>query len=128
MAMALAAAGGLVSCVTAPIVVPEDVTPAELIQRGQEASEKNRYAHSLQYYSAIIERFPYDIDSICAAEYEIAFVYYKQKNYDAAKENFNTLLNRYNTPDEELLPPQYKILSGIVLAKIEETESSRKRK
>ena len=117
-----------VSCYTGPIVVPEGLTQAELIQRGQEASDKNRYTQSLQYYSAIIERFPFDIDSICAAEYEIAFIHYKQKNYDLAKTELNDLLDRYNTPDGELLPPQFRILSGIVLSKIEEIENSRKKR
>ena len=117
-----------VSCYTGPIVVPDGLTTAELIQRGQEASDKNRHNHSLQYYSALIERFPFDIDSIIAAEYEIAFIHYKQKNYDLAKTELNDLLGRYNVPDEELLPPQFKILSGIVLSKIEEIENSRKRR
>ena len=116
-----------VSCVTGPVVIPDDLTPAELIQRGQEASDRNRYSVSLQYYSAVVERFPFDIDNIIAAEYEIAFIRYKQKRYDEAKTGFNNLLERYNVPDEELLPPQFKILSGIVLAKIEEIESRRKK-
>ena len=115
-----------VSCVTGPVVIPDDLTPAELIQRGQEASDKNRYSVSLQYYSAVIERFAFDIDNVIAAEYEIAFIHYKQKRYDEAKNEFNGILERYNVPDEELLPPQFKILSGIVLAKIEEIESRRK--
>ena len=118
----------VISCVSGPIVVPEDLTTAELIQRGQEASDRNRYSISLQYYEAVIERFPFDIESVIAAEYEIAFINYKQKLYDEAKIGFNELLARYNVPDEELLPPQYKILSNIVLAKIEEKEASKNKK
>jgi outer membrane protein assembly factor BamD (BamD/ComL family) len=117
-----------VTCYTGPIVVPDDLTPAELIQRGQEASDKNRFSHSLQYYSSILDRFPFDTDSVMAAEYEIAFIHYKQKNYDLAKTEFNALLDRYNVPDEALLPAQYKILSKIALSKIEEIESSRKKR
>ena len=112
-----------VSCVTKPVVIPDDLTPAELIQRAQEASDRSRYSVSLQYYETIIERFPYDIDSVCAAEYEIAFIHYKQKKYDIAKVELNELLERYNIPDEELLPPQFKILSKIVLARIDEIEN-----
>jgi len=124
----MAVASLAVSCYTGPIVVPDGLTPAELIQRGQEASDKNRYSQSLQYYSAVIERFPFGIDTICAAEYEIAFIHYKQKNYDLAKTEFNDLLERYNVPDGELLPAQFKILSTIVLSKIEEIELSRKKR
>jgi len=100
----------------------------ELVQRAQEASDRNKYKISLQYYETIIERFPYDIDSVCAAEYEIAFIHYKQKKYDIARAEFNILLERYNTPDEELLPPQFKILSLKILDRITELEKTRKKK
>ena len=112
-----------VSCTSKPVVIPGDLTTMELIQRGQEASDRNKYGTALQYYQAVIERFPFDIDSICAAEYEIAFIHYKQKKYDMAKIEFADLLERYNTPDEELLPPQFKVLSQKILARITEIES-----
>ena len=111
------------SCASRPVVIPDDLTPMELIQRGQEASDRNRYSTALQYYQTLIERYPFDIDFICAAEYEIAFIHYKQKKYDIAKIEFADLLERYNTPDEELLPPQFKILSQKILARITEIES-----
>ena len=113
------------SCASRPVVIPDDLTAAELIQRGQEASDRNRYNISLQYYAAIIERYPMDIDSVCAAEYEIAFIHYKQKKYDMAKIEFTDLLERYNIPDEALLPPQFKILSQKILDKITEIENRR---
>ena len=117
-----------VSCITGPVHIPDGLTTAELIQRGQEASDKNRYPAALQYYEALIERYPFDIDNVIAAEYEIAFIHYKQKEYDQAKIELNTLLARYNVPDEELLPQQFKILSNIVLSKIEDVEAARKRR
>ena len=113
------------SCANRPVVIPDDITPAELIQRGQEASDRNRYNISLQYYTTVMERFPFDIDSILASEYEIALIHYKQKKYDMAKIEFYEILERYNTPDEELLPPSFKILSKIVLDKITEIENRR---
>ena len=119
----LAAALLAFSCASGPTVIPENLTPAELIQRAQEASDRNRYEVSLLYYEIIIERFPFDIDNIIAAEYEIAFIHYKQKQYETAKAEFNDLLERYNTPDEALLPPQFKILSLKIMEKIEEIES-----
>ena len=115
----------VVSCASGPVAIPDDLSQAELIQRAQEASDRNRYSVSLQHYATLIERFPYDIDSIIAAEYEIAFIHYKQKKYAVAKVEFADLLERYNTPDEELLPQQYKILSLIVTKKIEEIESGK---
>lgn len=108
---------GIAAC-TSTISIPEHVSPAELIQKGQEASDRNKYKQSLQYYEAIIERYPSYIDEVCAAEYEIAFIHYKQKQYELAKSEFQALLSRYETPDAELLPLQFKKLAEIVLAKI----------
>jgi outer membrane protein assembly factor BamD (BamD/ComL family) len=116
-----------VSCVTKPLVIPDNLTAAEITQRAQEASDRNKYAVSLQYYEAILERFPLDIDSVCAAEYEIAFIHYKQKQYDIAKIEFTDLLERYNIPDEALLPAQFKILSQKILVNIEAQEKRRKK-
>jgi outer membrane protein assembly factor BamD (BamD/ComL family) len=112
----------LAACSSGPVVIPSDITAEELIQRAQEASDRNRYAVSLQYYEAIRERFPLDLVNGCAAEYEIAFIHYKQKKYAEAKDEFTDLLARYEDPDEELLPQQFKILSTKILAKIEAIE------
>ena len=111
-----------VSCASKPVVIPEDLTAAEMVQRAQEATDRNRFNISLQYYQTILERFPFDGEYVCEAEYEIAFIHYKQKKYDLAKQGFNALLERYNTPDEELLPPQYKVLARKILGTIAEAE------
>ena len=124
---ALLAAVLSVSCATRSAVIPEDLTPAELIQRAQEASDRYRYSVSLQYYEVLIERFPFDIDNIIAAEYEIAFIQYKQKKYDTARTGFNNLLARYNTPDAVLLPQQFRILSEKILTNIDEIETQKNR-
>jgi outer membrane protein assembly factor BamD (BamD/ComL family) len=118
----------LLGCASRPVNIPDTITPAELVQRGQEASDRNRYSQALQYYEAILARFPTNIDAICSAEYEIAFIHYKQRKYETAKEEFNALLDRYNGPDAELLPPQFKRLTGIVLERIAEKEPKRRKK
>ena len=112
----------ILSCATGPLTIPNDLTPMELIQRGQEASDRNRFSHALQYYEALIDRNPFDIDFICAAEYEIAFIHYKQRKFDLSRSKFNALLARYRAPGGQLLPPQFEILSNIVLARIDEHE------
>jgi outer membrane protein assembly factor BamD (BamD/ComL family) len=111
--------GQLVSCASAPVVIPEDATPMELIQRAQDASDKNQYDVAIQYYQAILDRYSNNIEMVCTAEYEIAFIKYKQKKYAEAKAGFTALLKRYEAVDAEFLPAQYKILSEKVLAKIE---------
>jgi tetratricopeptide (TPR) repeat protein len=115
------------ACATGPVDIPQDATAEELIQRAQEASDRNRYKAALQYYEALLDRNLTNIDLVCAAEYEIAFIHYKQKKYEQARTEFNELLERYNIPDEELLPQQYKKLSLIVLDQIKVKEEQRAR-
>jgi outer membrane protein assembly factor BamD (BamD/ComL family) len=107
-------------CASGPAKVSDTITPAELEQKAQEASDRNRYKQSLGYYEIILERFPDRIEYVCAAEYEIAFIHYKQKKYELSESELRQLLARYDGPDSELLPPQYRILANIVIAKIDE--------
>jgi len=95
------------------------MTAAELVQKAQEASERNRYEQAIGYYEAVLARFPQDMTMVCTAEYEIAFIRYKQKRYDDSKAGFRALLERYNATDAELLPAQYQILAEKVLVKME---------
>jgi len=114
------------ACATGKLNIPQGLSPSELIQRAQEASDKNRYNNALQYYEALLERNPTNIDLVCTAEYEIAFIYYKQKKYIRARAGFNALLERYNAYDGEYLPPQFKLLALKVLERIDEKEKPRK--
>jgi outer membrane protein assembly factor BamD (BamD/ComL family) len=118
-----AAAVLVAACATGQVAIPEDLSAAELVQRGQEASDRNRYNIALQYYETVLERFPYSAEYVCTAEYEIAFIFYKQKKYDLSKMWFNALLERYNSPDEELLPPQFKVLARKILQTIEQRDN-----
>jgi outer membrane protein assembly factor BamD (BamD/ComL family) len=113
------------ACATSQLNIPLNLSPSELIQRAQEASDRNRYNYALQYYQALLERNPTNIDLVCAAEYEIAFMHYKQKKYTRSRAGFNALLERYDAPDGEHLPPQFKLLALKVLERIDEKESPR---
>jgi len=113
------------ACATGQINIPESLNPSEIIQRAQEASDKNRYNHALQYYQALLDRNSTNIDLVCAAEYEIAFIHYKQKKYSQARMGFNALLDRYNAYDDGYLPPQFKLLALKVLERIDEKEKPR---
>ena len=110
------------SCVTRPEKIPPELSPAELIQLAQEASDHNRYNTALQYYQVLLSRYSHVIDLVCTGEYEIAFIHYKQKKYSQARSELNALLERYNSPDEELLPQQFKRLANIVLDSIDKKE------
>ncbi|MDR1239634.1 MAG: hypothetical protein LBK27_05945 [Treponema sp.] len=112
------------ACLSEPREIPVDLSPAEMIQRAQEASDKNRYKTAQRYYETIRERHATNMDLVCMAEYEIAFLYYKRNKYDEAKAGFNALLELYNDPDAELMPQQFKKLARKVLDRIEEKENS----
>jgi outer membrane protein assembly factor BamD (BamD/ComL family) len=106
--------------------INEGLSPAELIQRAQEASDRNRYNVALQYYEALLERNRGNDTLVITAEYEIAFIHYKQKQYQQARTELNALLEKYNSPDEELLPRQFKRLAQIVLESITKKENAPK--
>jgi outer membrane protein assembly factor BamD (BamD/ComL family) len=112
----------LFSACASTLKISDDMSPAELIQRAQEASDRNRYNTAMKYYQALKDRNNNNIDLIITAEYEIAFIHYKQMKYQQAREELNAVLEYYNTTDEELLPQQFKRLAQIVLKRIDEKE------
>ncbi|MDR0410686.1 MAG: hypothetical protein LBH75_01765 [Treponema sp.] len=114
-----------VSCAASQVVIPPNATAEKLIQLAQEESDKDRYGNALEYYWAVLDTYPSRIDSVCAAEYEIAFIHYKQRKYTEAKNELNQLLARYDNPEAETYPAQYKILAGIVIKEIEEKEKGK---
>lgn len=107
-------------CATGPVDIPDDMPPAKIIQKAQEASDLNKYKTALQYYRTLGERYGSLAEYLCTSEYEIAFIHYKQKKYFEARKGFESLLERYDDVDAELLPPHFKILSEKVLTKITE--------
>jgi outer membrane protein assembly factor BamD (BamD/ComL family) len=116
------------SCATAPATVPEGITAAEIIQKAQEASDKNDLKNALEYYRTAMERFAGDLPVACECEYEIAFIYFKQEKYAESKDLLGTLLARYDQPDAKLLPAQYKVLGNKILAETDAKLSAGKKK
>ncbi|MCL2184305.1 MAG: hypothetical protein FWB86_00395 [Treponema sp.] len=111
-----------ISACASTITISEELSPAEIIQRGQEALDRNRYNIAIQYYQALHDRNRTNIDLIITAEYHIANIHYKQGKFALAREELNKVLAYYNSPDEELLPQHFKRLSQIVLQRIDEKE------
>jgi len=110
------------ACATT-VIIDEDMSAAEIMQRAQEAMDRNRYAAAIQYYEALHARNQINTDLLITAEYHIAFIKYKQKKYDEAAEGLNGVLSYYNTPDEVLLPRHFKRLAQIVLENVNEKVS-----
>jgi tetratricopeptide (TPR) repeat protein len=120
--MCAAVAAVFSGCFSGPVTIANGASVAEIVQMGQVAMDKNRYDQAIQYYQAIKRRYPDDDEAVVGADYEVAFIHYKQKKYSVAKNEFNRLLERYDAPEGEFLPKKYQILSGIVLKKIDEKQ------
>ncbi len=108
----------LCSCMTAPKSVPEDATVEELTLLGQQSLDISNYKAAEVYYSTIIKRYGSDLTSLIAAEYEIAHIRVKQKRWDEAKEMLDRIVSYYDGDETAVIPPHYKKLALIDLAKI----------
>jgi outer membrane protein assembly factor BamD (BamD/ComL family) len=114
---------GLMSCYTGPVKLDDDMAASELIQQAQAAYDWNRYKQAIQYYEALLERYPDDIDRVCEAQYEVARIHYKQRKYAQARSEMELLRGRYDSPEGEILPTKFKILADIVLGQIDEKQN-----
>ncbi len=110
----------LSACQSSPPEIPQSLSQAEFFQRAQEAADRYDWNTALAYYTTFTERFPMDTANICAAEYEIGFIYYKQKNYEQAKQKFQELLTRYEADNASALPQWPKVLAVKLLKTIDE--------
>lgn len=92
----------------------------EIFQRAQEAVDQERWELGLRYYREFIRRFPDDRGAIMEAEYEIAFIAYKQGDYATAQERFEAILSAYEADQARALPEWPRVLSERLLEIIEE--------
>ncbi len=112
------------SCASQPETIPEDLEPIEYFQRAQKiVSEDENYKLATKYYQTFIERYPDDIQRIVEAKYEIAFLSYKQGNYDKAQQQFEELLSYYEDEGSSVLPRWPQVLAEKVLNKMEAAPS-----
>ena len=109
----------IVSCTSTPKEVDETLNPAELFQLAQEASNNEDYETALKYYEVFIKNYSDDIQRLVEAEYEIAFIAFKQGEFDRAKILFTELLDRYSGEGASVLPAWPMILSRKLLKEIE---------
>ncbi len=126
IASAALAASLIVACAGAPKSIPQDLGARELVQRAQEATDAYNYEAAIAYYKALNERFGSDPLYMATAEYEIAFIDYKQGHYPAAKTALEALQAKYAGPDGASLPPRYSVLAKKVLESIAEKMPAKK--
>lgn len=114
---------GLFSCMTIPkeSEIPEESTPADLTQKAQEAFDSGNYRAARIYYEVILQRFPSDESACVAAQYEIAHLHIKKRQWKEAYAILEKILAQYEGPAAMHLPPDY-----YKLAKIDYTRATEK--
>lgn len=109
----------LVSCNTVPTSISTDLSPQEYFRTAQTYSDRGNYLAAQFYYETFIQRFPNDKPHIAEAQYEIAFIQYKLKDYAKSKQLFEDLVNRYNGPGADALPRWPLVLSNKLIIEID---------
>lgn len=110
----------ITSCTSTPSEIDKTLNTAELFQLAQEASNIKDYKTALSYYEVFVKYHSEDIQKLVEAEYEIAFIAYKQEDMDRAKILFTELLDRYSGEGASVLPGWPMILSRKLLKEIED--------
>ncbi|MBN1648117.1 MAG: hypothetical protein JW874_08800 [Spirochaetales bacterium] len=106
-------------CSGTPKPIPDGVSPEVLLQMAQESVIKSyNNKHAIYYYNEFIIRFPEEIQKVVEAEYEIAFIHFKQNDFDTSKQEFEAIKAKYQLPGGDLLPRWPLVLTNKVLAEI----------
>ncbi len=114
------------SCKTVPkkSEIPKNLSIHELSLRGQNELDRNNYAAAVVYYEVIIERYRNNMRYVTAAEYEIAHIRVKQKNWRTARRLLERIIARYNGSGGASLPAEYLVLAQNDLKRVLEEQSS----
>lgn len=113
----------LFSCMTVPkeSEIPVDATAADLAQKAQEAFDSGNRRAARVYYETILKRFPDDESACIAAQYEIAHLHIKKRQWKDAYTILEKIIAKYEGPMAMHLPPDY-----YKLAKIDYTRAAEK--
>ena len=97
--------------------IPEDKTPAQIIQMGQSYVGIGDYKSAEFCYETVIERFGTDPATYVEARYELGRAYLAEKKYDKAYTTFSEILTIYDSYST-VLPGSYKKLCNISINQI----------
>ena len=109
------------SCTTYDTALQEQWSEEYFFKTAQQAFDRGNLSESLFFYEVFLLRYPQNHSKGIAAEYERAYILYKQKKYDQSELFFSTILEKYNSnPYAYLYPQAYRVLSEKIIAQIEE--------
>lgn len=112
----------LSGCHTVPKNIPEDLSADELINLAQASYDQGNTKAAQAYYETIIIRYGDDMNKLVEAEYEIAHLKVKQKKWQQAIPDLQRVLNYYETDTTGMLPPAFRKLAELDMAKVPERE------
>ena len=120
LVLALAAcAGALLGCASTQLPSEAaELSAPKLVQRAQEAADKGNYLLAIEYYRAVQERFPDEVERSLWAAYEIAFLNHKMGRDEEAIALFDELLREYETRGDADLPQGPRSLAQKVRDRI----------
>jgi outer membrane protein assembly factor BamD (BamD/ComL family) len=110
------------SCQSVPKNIPQDLTADELVNFAQSSYDDGNVKAAQAYYEAIIIRYGDQMDKLVEAEYEIAHLKIKQKKWQQAIPDLQRILSYYEADATGILPPAFKKLAELDLAKVPEKE------
>ncbi|MCL2705485.1 MAG: tetratricopeptide repeat protein [Spirochaetaceae bacterium] len=114
----------ITGCRGVPKEIPANLQPEEYFKNAQSAVvDWGNYNAALFYYEEFIKNFPDMRGKIIEAEYEIAFIYYRKKNYEEAEKRFEAILEKYTTPESSYYNEWPRVLSEKILKKIRKQTS-----
>ena len=122
---ALLTLSALAACKTTSVVIAPDLSPADLFQKAQEATDAGKYELALRYYKTFQERYPDELERNLWARYEIALLRHKQGDDQAAVQLLDDLLALYSGEEAKDLPPGPRILAEKIKAKITSVEPAK---
>lgn len=106
------------SCSSRPATVPND--DREIVQLAQNAADSGNYKLAKWYYGQLLEMFGTNPKIYVEANFEIAHLDVKKKNYEEAVPRLNEILYIYANLAPGYIPGQYKKLAEKDLEKIPE--------
>lgn len=112
----------LSGCHTVPKNIPADLSADELINLAQASYDDGNTRAAQVYYETILIRYGDQMDKVVEAEYEIAHMKVKQKKWQQAIPDLQRILSYYETDTTGTLPPAFRKLAELDMAKVPEQE------
>ncbi len=107
-----------VSCKSTRVEPAADATDREIVQMAQTAYDDGEESDALDYYNVLLQRFGMNSAVYVEARFEIAHIYFKDKDYEKAAPIYEELLDLYATAMPGQLPGAYQKLAANDYSKI----------